>query len=62
MITESVAKSSVTVDTASRGDLSLQGVHFTHTYHPTLNATCTLVHGARQRVAGHDLYLARPYP
>ena len=62
MITEVVAKSSVTMDTASQGDLSLQGVHFTHTYQPTLNATCTLFLGARQSVVDHDLYLASPFP
>ena len=62
MITESIAKSSVTVDTASRGDLSLQGVHFTHMYQPTLSATCTVFQGARQSVVDHDLYLVQPYP
>ena len=61
MITESVAKSSVTVDTSSRGDLSLQGVHFTHTYQPTLNAICTLFLGVRQRMVNHDLYLVKTY-
>ena len=64
MITESVAKSSVTVDTASRGDLSLQGVHFTHTYQPTLNDTggSTILGSAGRVWFGQDLYLVEPYP
>jgi hypothetical protein len=64
MITESVPKSSVTVDTAFRKDLTLQGCTtlptraFTHTCQPTLNANVIAFSlESRQRVVDHDLYL-----
>ena len=63
-MTSTFTKLSLTVDTAFRKDLSLQGVHFTHTYHPTLNATggSTIPRSAGIVWFGHDLYLIEPYP
>ena len=42
MISGSVTKSSLSVDTAFRKDSTLQGCTVSHTYQPTLNATCML--------------------
>ena len=62
-MTSTFTKSSLTVDTAFRKDLSLQGVHFTHTYQPTLNATSgSTIPGSAGRVwFGHDLQVGQMF-
>jgi hypothetical protein len=59
MITESVPKSSITVDMAFQKKLNPTGMHnFTHTCQPTLNANVLAFSmESWQRVVDHDLYL-----